>query len=216
MIEFGDLVDQLQGELIGDAVPLRHFFSCTYIDNPNPLYDLVYREQAKTDKSKKGSANINGASAAMKNKSAASASASTSISAAKSKGKEKGKSVPYPLPPPFTSIPLAHPQAMGSISTGPGDPMYVDEETMEMAGGLVEDTETEGGPEAEAEAEAEAEEEEEEEEEEKEEEGMEEGDEATGEELHDNMAVDEDELRRDARGLEEPVPVAIGGADVDG
>ncbi|KAJ7279974.1 hypothetical protein C8J57DRAFT_1174663 [Mycena rebaudengoi] len=80
MIEFGVLVDKLQAEL------------------------LVYREQAKTDKSKKGSSNVN--SAVVKGKGTSVASTPKSVPA---KGKDEATIV-LPMPSAFTilsSVPRA-------------------------------------------------------------------------------------------------------------
>lgn len=127
MIEFGDLVNPLQDELNGKSRYIKH-----------PLYswltrfNLVYRELAKTDKSKKGMVNLNSSSASAAGKKAPVASSSgqsISISLAKLKGKEKEKpSAPgNPMPPPFTSVPLSN-RAQESISgTGPA-PMDVDKD----------------------------------------------------------------------------------------
>ncbi|KAJ6632396.1 histone-fold-containing protein [Mycena sp. CBHHK59/15] len=73
MIEFGDLVDKLQAEL------------------------LIYREQAKTDKSKKGSSNVN--SSVAKGKTPSVSSTPKSV-----KGKEKATIV---LPPTSASTSIA-------------------------------------------------------------------------------------------------------------
>jgi DNA polymerase epsilon subunit 3 len=78
----------------------------------------VYREQAKADKSKKGSSNVN--SAVVKGKGTSVASTPKSVPA---KGKDKATIV---LPPPsaFTTLRLAG----ESISSGPSAAMDVDDD----------------------------------------------------------------------------------------
>ncbi|KAJ6552044.1 histone-fold-containing protein [Mycena vulgaris] len=156
MIEFGDLVDKLQAELV------------------------VYREQAKTDKSKKGSSNVN-SSVAKGSKTPSVASTPKSV-----KGKEKATIV---LPP--SAFPAALDADMGeSISSGPGAPMDVDDE-VEIDVDPYVPVETDG--------EGEGERLEEEEEEPEEPEDVDE----EPEEIVDTVALDAEELRRDARGPEE-------------
>ncbi|KAJ6455840.1 histone-fold-containing protein [Mycena sanguinolenta] len=151
MIEFGDLVDKLQAEL------------------------TVYRELAKTDKSKKGSSNVN--SSAAKGKSASIASTP--------------KSVKIILPPSTVASGSADVNPTESISTGPGMAMDVDEEV---------DVEDPVRVEADGEGEGERREEEEEEPEEPEEDDIDE----EAEELVDTVALDEQDMQQDARALEEP------------
>ncbi|KAJ6547309.1 histone-fold-containing protein [Mycena capillaripes] len=160
MIEFGDLVDKLQAELV------------------------VYREQAKTDKSKKGSSNVN--SSVVKGKTTSVASTPKSA-----KGKEKATII---LPPSTsTSAPLDV-DPSESISSGPGMAMDVDEEVDVDADPLVQvDTDGEG--------EGRLEEEEEEPEEPEDPEDIDE----EPEELVDTVALDMQDLQRDSRGPEEPL-----------
>jgi hypothetical protein len=76
-------------------------------------HTLVYREYAKTDKSKKGSSNINNNASASATSSPSKAKPKDAVAAVvaaapatstKAKGKEKEK--PVTLPSPFTSVPL--------------------------------------------------------------------------------------------------------------
>ncbi|KAJ7140062.1 histone-fold-containing protein [Mycena crocata] len=162
MIEFGDLVDKLQAEL------------------------TVYREQAKTDKSKKGSSNVNGS--VVKGKVApAPASASASI-----KGKEKATIV-LPASSAFTSAPLG----AESISSA-GMAMDVDVD------GTPDDADPDAEPllqlETDGEGDGDRLEEEEEEPDELEPEEDEEPD-----ELIDTAALDAQDLQNDARGPEETI-----------
>ncbi|KAF9467545.1 histone-fold-containing protein [Collybia nuda] len=166
MIEFGDLVDKLQAELV------------------------IYREQAKTDKSKKGSSNVNSAPIpSVKIRPLA------QVSSAKGKGKDKEK-LTVPLPPPFTSVPLHH--AAESISTGSRMPMEVDWE--EELGEAADAAATEGEGERE-EDEGELEGADGEDDEAVDDGDNDEGDD--GEVADDPMEVEEEELRKDAKGLEE-------------
>ncbi|KIK04498.1 hypothetical protein K443DRAFT_675957 [Laccaria amethystina LaAM-08-1] len=117
LIEFGDLVDKLQGELI------------------------VYREQAKTKKGTSGSTTtitIPSASSApttnAKKPTTTTALTISSISTtgkASAKGKEKAGGGTAGLPPPFTNVPLGGPSASfagaGSSISGMGVPMNVDD-----------------------------------------------------------------------------------------
>ncbi|KAJ7102890.1 hypothetical protein C8R44DRAFT_887616 [Mycena epipterygia] len=150
MIEFGDLVDKLQAELI------------------------VYREQAKTDKSKKGSSNVN--TSVVKGKTPSVASTPKSV-----KGKEKATII----------LPASTPDVGESISSGPGIAMDVDEEV---------DVDVDPFVDGEGEGEGGRLEEEEEEVEEVEE--AEEVDEEP-EELVDTVALDIQDLRQDSRGPDE-------------
>ncbi|KAJ7172714.1 histone-fold-containing protein [Mycena filopes] len=157
MIEFGDLVDKLQAEL------------------------LVYREQAKTDKSKKGSSSIG-----PKGKTTTPL-ASTTKSV---KGKEKATIVLPPLA--ANSVPIDV-DPSESISSGPGMAMDVDEEIdvdLDPSVHVETDGEGEGGR---------LEEEEEEAEELEDAEDIEE----EPEELVDTVALDMQDLKRDGRGPDE-------------
>ncbi|KAJ7752107.1 histone-fold-containing protein [Mycena metata] len=158
MIEFGDLVDKLQAELV------------------------VYREQAKTDKSKKGSSNVN--SNGPKGKTTVSV-ASTTKSV---KGKEKATIVLPPLA--SNSTPLdADPSE--SISSGPGMAMDVDE-----------DVDVDADPSVQVETDGEGEGGRLEEEEEEEVEDVEDVEEEA-EELVDTVALDIQDLKGDSRGPDE-------------
>ncbi|KAJ7046526.1 histone-fold-containing protein [Mycena alexandri] len=156
MIEFGDLVDKLQAEL------------------------LVYREQAKTDKSKKGSSNVNGNVPKGKTTTPV---ASTTKSV---KGKEKATIV---LPPLASNSTPVDADPSESISSGPGMAMDVDEDIDVDADPSVQvDTDGEGeGVRLEEEEEAEDAEDIEEE----------------PEELVDTVALDVQDLKRDSRGPDE-------------
>ncbi|KAJ7464425.1 histone-fold-containing protein [Mycena latifolia] len=169
MIEFGDLVDKLQAELV------------------------VYREQAKTDKSKKGSSNVNSSIAKGKT-STPSAGASTPKSAS-AKGKEKATIVlPGVGAASAVTTPL-DPDMGESISPGTGVPMDVDVEDADV------DVDVDVDAEPLVQVETDGEEGERLEEEEEPEE-LEDVDEET-EELVDTVALEAEELRRDARGPEE-------------
>lgn len=149
----------------------------------NNNHDLVYRELAKTDKSKKGSANINVSSVSNKVKPA------TVVTSAKSKGKGKEKAVVGNMPPPLTTVPLGASVAASASSSGAVHSI--------SSGGIDADEEM-ADPDHEAEGVEGVDEEEGED-------VMDEDDE--GEEdavLEDPMVMEEEELRRDARGLEEP------------
>ncbi|KAG5643983.1 hypothetical protein DXG03_009272 [Asterophora parasitica] len=125
MIEFGDLVDKLQGELV------------------------VYRQQAKNDKTKKGTSNVGSASApGGKVRAVPHTGTAPPAGSSKSKGKEKAA-----VGPPFTSTPLTqsrvHEDAGESASaTGARTTMEVDwEEELGEAADAVEhdqDQDTEG------------------------------------------------------------------------
>jgi len=188
MIEFGDLVDKLQGEL------------------------QIYREQAKTDKSKKGTSNITSASTGHI-KIRPGPGQSSSVSPGKAKGKEKEK--PVALPPPFTSTPLPQPslpqqplpqppQAGGSISAGAKAPMEVgwEDEPRENDGIETEDEFPTGGIAGEGE-EGEGEEDGEGPGEDDDDVADEEDEEGEGEILADQMEV-EDEVLRDGTGPDDP------------
>lgn len=161
LIEFGDLVDKLQAEL------------------------LVYRQQAKTDKTKKGTSI---SAPASKPRPAPPGAASTPAPGAKSKGKEK--LVSGQLPPPFTSTPLVHSYAAAeSASTGARGTMEVDweEELGEAADAADTDGDAERGSFDADDLEAELE--------------------GAADEAEDLMEVDDEELKRGARsleGMEEP------------
>ncbi|KAJ7773678.1 histone-fold-containing protein [Mycena maculata] len=166
IIEFGDLVDKLQGEL------------------------QVYRDLAKTDKTKKGSSSI----VAPKGK----APSATSV-----KGKEKAIIV---LPPALGAAPLGV-DVGESISSGPGAAMDVDEELdvdaeVEIEADAFVQVDTDG------EGTGEAERLEEEEEEPEEPEELDELDEEPGE-LVDTVVLDKEDLRRDSRGPEESLADAM-------
>ncbi|KAJ7593055.1 histone-fold-containing protein [Mycena floridula] len=166
VIELGDLAEQLQSEL------------------------AVYREQAKTDKTKKGTSNIVGP---QKAKSASTAGATPTPSVAASVAPDsppsvasksiKGKEKASELPPPFTSVPLpAFPS--DSISTGPTRSMDDDpDQSMDYEAAA-------NAPEEDME-------------------GDEEEDEVPEEEeLVDAVALEEEELRKDNKGLDERSAVA--------
>ncbi|KAJ7684912.1 histone-fold-containing protein [Mycena polygramma] len=158
MIEFGDLVDKLQAELI------------------------VYREQAKTDKSKKGSSNVN--SSVVKGKTTSAVSTPKSV-----KGKEKATIV---LPALASTSALPDVDQNESISSGAGMAMDVDDEVDVDADPVAQvDTDGEGG----------RLEEEEEEEEPEDPDDIEE----EPEELIDTVSLDIQDLKRDSRGPEEAV-----------
>ncbi|KAF7338507.1 DNA polymerase epsilon subunit 3 [Mycena venus] len=171
MIEFGDLVDKLQAELVGTSLPIEITLMLTAVL-------VVYREQAKTDKSKKGSSNVN--STVVKGKTTSVASTPKSA-----KGKEKATIVL----PPLASASVSIVDPTESISSGPGLAMDVDEQAdVDVR------IETDG--------EGEGERQEEEEEEPEEPEDIEDDEEP--EELVDTVALDMQDMQRDARGLEEP------------
>ncbi|KAJ7279971.1 histone-fold-containing protein [Mycena rebaudengoi] len=151
MIEFGDLVDKLQAEL------------------------LVYREQAKTDKSKKGSSNVN--SAVVKGKGTSVASTPKSVP---TKGKDKATIV---LPPPsaFATLPLGA-DAVAGVAMDVDDDIDIDADPSRA--------DTDG------EVDERMEEEEEEEPEVEEPEDLEE----EPEELVDTVALELDELLQDSKG----------------
>ncbi|KAJ7273459.1 histone-fold-containing protein [Mycena haematopus] len=154
MIEFGDLVDKLQAEL------------------------LVYRELAKTDKSKKGSSNVN--SSAVKGKSASVASTPKSVKI-------------IVLPPSAVASGSVDADPTESISSGPGMAMEVDEEVDVEDPSVRVDTDAEG----------EGERQEEEEEEPEDPEDVDNIDEEP-EELVDTVALDMQDMQQDSRGPEEP------------
>ncbi|KAF8063277.1 histone-fold-containing protein [Lyophyllum atratum] len=173
LIEFGDLVDKLQGEL------------------------LLYRQHAKTDKTKKGPT-----TSVPSGKVRPPPGAATAPAGAKSKGKEK--MVPGPLPPPFTSAPLASHGAGESVSSGVRAAMEVDweEELGEAADAADTEGEAErGGYEDDVEADLEdavddadlvnADDEE-----------LDEDEADEGDIPEDPMEIEEDEPRKDAAGLE--------------
>ncbi|KAJ7083968.1 histone-fold-containing protein [Mycena belliarum] len=164
MIQFGDLVDKLQAELV------------------------VYREQAKTDKSKKGSSNVN--SSIVKGKTPSSASTPKAVSI---KGKEKATIVL----PALASAAALEGDVGESISSALGFAMDVDD--VEAEPFVQVDTDGEG--------EGEGERLEEEEEPEPEFEEPEDVDDEEPEELVDTAALEAEELRRDARGPDEPLAV---------
>ncbi|GLB42627.1 putative histone-fold-containing protein [Lyophyllum shimeji] len=172
LIEFGDLVDKLQAEL------------------------LIYRQHAKTDKTKKS---VSVSVPPSKPKSAASGTVSAPAPATKLKGKEKA--APGQLPPPFTSTPLVHAHGAGeSASTGAGATMDVDWEAElgEAADAADTDGDAERGGFDEDDLESDLEGAVDDAEE-----GVEDGDEDVheGEAPEDPMEVEE-ELRRDTRGSE--------------
>ncbi|KAK7023764.1 DNA polymerase epsilon subunit 3 [Favolaschia claudopus] len=155
MIEFGDLVDKLQTEL------------------------LVYREQAKTDKSKKGSSNVN--SHAVKGKTAPVTSTPKSV-----KGKEKAVILLPPAlapssshdPDPADSMTTAHEMAMDVDDEGDVDmdpPIPVDPEAEDEV------EQPDGGEDEEAD-----------------------DNEDEPEELIDTVALDVQEMQQDSRGLDDP------------
>ncbi|KAF5376434.1 hypothetical protein D9615_008657 [Tricholomella constricta] len=121
LIEFGDLVDKLQGELV------------------------VYRQQAKTDKTKKGTSNIGSVSAPVgKARPAPSpAAGSASVAASKPKGKEKVVAG-QPLPPPFTSAPLAQSYGAGESASTAGARMAMEVDWEEELGEAADAVDTEG------------------------------------------------------------------------
>ncbi|TFK38558.1 histone-fold-containing protein [Crucibulum laeve] len=170
MIEFGDLVDKLQAELV------------------------VYRDLSKSDKGKK-SASVTLVAPKPPAADTTPTSISASIPTTKSKGKGKATNS---LVPPFTSAPLVSSHAGSSIS-GAG-PMDIDEELTPEASD--EEAEPEGDEEGiEDDGELEGVEEE-----------IEEDDDDEDEEVEDRMAVEEEEIRIDAKGLDLP-PQAIGDDD---
>jgi DNA polymerase epsilon subunit 3 len=174
------------------------------------LYHLsVYREQAKTDKSKKGTSNISSASTShIKIRPGQSG---PSISA-KGKGKEKEKmSTGHVLPPPFTSAPLAqmHDQTGESVSTGSRVPMDIDWEEELGENGVGADTEDEGMRKDVEEGEGEGGEVEGDGPEDEEDDIVDEEDEGTGEALEDPMEVEEEELVKDSKGLDDPEHVQV-------
>jgi len=149
LIEFSDLVEPFQAEL------------------------QIYRELAKTDKGKKGSASV-GASGS------AAPSAGPSPSKSKLKAKAKGKA-------PATATP--------SVSAPPSEmPPESDVEMDQDENTNVVQIQGEPGDEEEAEEDEGVEEDEDEEEQ---------GTEDEAEELQDTAALEEHELRKDAQGLEE-------------
>lgn len=190
LIELGDLADKLQEELVSQCLLV---LSCRVYADIHPFE--VYRELAKTDKSKKGTSNIS----APKNRSVSSASTAGGPSTvSKGKGKEKASAEPAP----FSSAPLPHPGYLNeSASTGPGMAMdvdgYDDLPEDEFAGDVNYDVEGEMDPEGAEGIEDEVEADEEEEEEPDED-----------EELVDTVALEEEEVRKDARGLDDPVQPA--------
>ncbi|KAH7910074.1 histone-fold-containing protein [Hygrophoropsis aurantiaca] len=176
IIEFGDLVGGLSGEL------------------------LVYRENAKTDKGRKsGAASAPGKAASAR--ASASKAASTKASSSKPKpapsisapvrGKEKEKATASP----FTSVP----RPVSSVSAVPNggeedgveeDGLDEGDEGMEEGEGELDEAEDENVDDEEDGVEEDIEEDEDEPEDEQDPAGA------------DAMALEEDELRRDARGLE--------------
>ncbi|KAH7925999.1 histone-fold-containing protein [Leucogyrophana mollusca] len=140
----------------------------------------IYRDNVKGDKGRKSGA-ADRSSASQKGKSKDVAESASSVSASRAKGKEKASAPP--LPPPFTSVPRAAPAS--SISQAPVHPEDEDDDMGEPA---QEDGEDDEEPEEDYDdVEGEVEED---------------------EEPADQMAVEEEELRRDAGGLEEPGGVA--------
>ncbi|KAF8212498.1 histone-fold-containing protein [Mycena galopus ATCC 62051] len=159
MIEFGDLVDKLQAEL------------------------TVYRELAKTDKTKKGTSNVN--SSTVKGKTPV---ASTP------------KSVKIILPPSAAASGAVEADLTESISSGPGMAMDVDDEGDVDVDSFVR-VETDGEGEGEGEGERQ-----EEEEELEEPEDIDDGEEP--EELVDTVALDMQDMQQDSRGPDEPLVAA--------
>lgn len=180
MIEFGDLVDKLQAEL------------------------QVYRELAKTDKSKKGTSNITSSSTGHI-KIRPGPGQSVSAPPAKGKGKEKMPLGHVSLPP-FTSAPLPHldDQVGESISMGSRTPMDDWEEGLgeNGAGADAEDDVMRKDIEGEGEGEGKGDVPEDEDDDI----GDEEDEEGEGVVLEDPMEVESEELKSGARGLEDPAP----------
>ncbi|KAF8057548.1 hypothetical protein FPV67DRAFT_1456159 [Lyophyllum atratum] len=189
LIEFGDLVDKLQGELLREHPQSVSRFT------PNTI--TVYRQHAKTDKTKKGPT-----TSVPSGKVRPPPGAATAPAGAKSKGKEK--MVPGPLPPPFTSAPLASHGGGESVSSGVRAAMEVDweEELGEAADAADTEGEAErGGYEDDVEADLEdavddadlvnADDEE-----------LDEDEADEGDIPEDPMEIEEDEPRKDAAGLE--------------
>ena len=143
------------------------------------MHALVYRELAKTDKSKKGTSTIISATARGK-AGGLTASAPPAGQAAtapvKAKGKEKEKPGNIALTSPFTSAPLSTPAE--SISSGPTN-MDVDDVPAE-------DQEVE------------------EDEEEIVSDGDHGDDDIEEDDVQDTVALEEEELRKDAKGLDQP------------
>ncbi|KAG5652898.1 hypothetical protein H0H81_003159 [Sphagnurus paluster] len=118
-IEFGDLVDKLQAEL------------------------LIYRQHAKTDKTKKVPSNGVASAPAGKPRTAPLPGVSAPGPAGKSKGKEK-LSAGQQLPPPFTSTPLAHSFGHGEESASSSTRMAMEVDWEEELGEAVDAAETDG------------------------------------------------------------------------
>ncbi|PPQ90347.1 hypothetical protein CVT25_007749 [Psilocybe cyanescens] len=144
----------------------------------------IYREVSKNDKGKKGAPN--GASSSARKAPASSASAPP-----KSKGKEKAG----PLPSPFTSAPLAPGPIHPRVAELSGAPMDIDDDetSVSAAGRPAGDDDVDNDLTAE---DAEVEDLEEDE-------VIESDDEKSEEELVDKVALEEQELLRDNKGVEE-------------
>lgn len=196
LIEFGDLNDMLQNELQSASFFMSHLSQLTCMEW------TVYRNNTKNDKSKKERAEKSASTAKGKAKEAVadSVSASNSLSNSapnanhKGKGKEKASTsasiTGAMLPPPFTSIP--RPISI-PVSTSAEQPPAnaaafwraeedVEDEEMDAEdefGGADEDEDVEIDEDEDDEVEA-------------------------GDEVQDMMAVEEEELRKDATALEEP------------
>ncbi|KAF4622461.1 hypothetical protein D9613_009474 [Agrocybe pediades] len=171
-IEFGDMANQLQGELKSE---LHSTSSLPAAPDKSLLCDLVYKDLNKNEKGKKGSS---------------SASRKASSASAPVKGKGKEKAVPSNgIAPPFTSAPLGGLPASASahVAPPPEAPMVVDEEEADVEVRRVEDDKPKLDEEDEG----------------AEDEIIESDEDQSEEELEDRDALEEENLRKDARGVEE-------------
>jgi DNA polymerase epsilon subunit 3 len=213
IIEFGDLNDMLQSELQSAFICRLQYLFNARIDL-NLCCGIVYRNNMKNDKAKKERAEKAAATASAKGKAkeidpaananASSASASMSISAApKSKGKPPtpgsapvsptiSTSISAPgamLPPPFTSAPRMPPMPMDAEPSSQSE-LQPQPEPQILRGDNDEMDVEEGVEDEDVEVDVDVHE------------ANEEGEGA--EEVQDMMAVEE-EIKRDAKGLEEKI-----------
>ncbi|KAF9557922.1 histone-fold-containing protein [Agrocybe pediades] len=172
-----DVALSKQHKSISASDVLKALENIEFGDMANQLQDelKIYKDLNKNEKGKKGSS---------------SASRKASSASAPVKGKGKEKAVPSNgIAPPFTSAPLGGLPASASahVAPPPEAPMLVDEEEADVEVRQVEDDEPELDEEAEG----------------AEDEIIESDEDQSEEELEDRDALEEEELRKDARGVKE-------------
>ncbi|KDR71662.1 hypothetical protein GALMADRAFT_143909 [Galerina marginata CBS 339.88] len=187
-----DVAQSKQHKSISASDVLKALEMIEFSDVVNKLQGelQIYRDLSKNDKSKKGTSN--GASSSSRKAPTGSASASASAPP-KGKGKEKA-STGNPPPPPFTSAPLdipaVHPR-VAELGGGAGAPMDVDDEETSVSVGvgavhIAEDEVDEmDDPDVDWERDGPSDQE------------------LVEEELEDTVALEDEEMRRDALGVED-------------